>query len=78
MVWDGSVRIARRAVKQAVLPQATACEATHIYAEAYGRAQEFHRFVKTLETYIGTVDARMLLLSTDGDHYRYLKVAGAE
>ncbi len=63
---------------QEVIGRADA-EAARIYAEAYGRDQEFYRFVKTLETYVGTVDAKtLLLLSTDGDFYKYLRDAGKE
>ena len=63
---------------QEVIGRADA-EAARIYAEAYGRDQEFYRFVKTLETYVGTVDAKtLLLLSTDGDFYRYLKDTSKE
>jgi membrane protease subunit HflC len=63
---------------QEVIGRADA-EAAGIYAAAYGRDQEFYRFVKTLETYVDTVDARtLLLLSTDGDFTRYLRDAGKE
>jgi membrane protease subunit HflC len=49
-------------------------EAARIYAEAYGRDQEFYRFVKTMDTYRTTVDkGTLLLLSTDGEFYRYLR-----
>lgn len=63
---------------QEVIGRADA-EAARIYAEAYGRDQEFYRFVRTLEAYVGTVDGRtLLLLSTEGDFYRYLREAGKE
>jgi len=63
---------------QEVIGRADA-EAARIYAEAYGKDAEFYRFVKTLETYVGTVDAKtLLLLSTDSDFYRYLRDAGKE
>src|SRR6185436_20542538 len=43
-------------------------EATAIYAAAYGRAPELYRFVRSMETYRSTVDAKStLVLSTDGD-----------
>ena len=49
-------------------------EATRIYAEAYGQDPEFYRFIKTLETYGNTIDKdSWLVLTTDGDFYRYLK-----
>jgi membrane protease subunit HflC len=53
-------------------------EATTIYAGAYGRAPELYRFLRTMETYRSTVDAKStLVLSTDGDLFRYLQSAGA-
>jgi membrane protease subunit HflC len=53
-------------------------EATAIYAAAYGRAPELYRFLRTMETYRTTVDAKStLVLSTDGDLFRYLQSAGA-
>jgi len=52
-------------------------EATTIYAAAYGRAPELYRFLRTMETYRSTVDAKStLVLSTDGDLFRYLQSAG--
>jgi len=49
-------------------------EATRIYAEAYGRAPEFYAFMQTLESYRQSIDEKTwLVLSTDGDFYRYLK-----
>ena len=51
-------------------------EATTIYAAAYGRAPELYRFLRTMETYRSTVDAKStLVLSTDGDLFRYLQSA---
>jgi membrane protease subunit HflC len=53
-------------------------EATAIYAAAYGRAPELYRFLRTMETYRTTVDAKStLVLSTEGDLFRYLQSAGA-
>jgi membrane protease subunit HflC len=53
-------------------------EATTIYAGAYGRAPELYRFLRTMETYRSTVDAKStLVLSTEGDLFRYLQSAGA-
>ena len=50
--------------------------ATEIYAAAFGRnasTQEFYGFLKTLESYPGVFDAKStLVLSTDGEFYRYL------
>ncbi|MGB5398900.1 MAG: protease modulator HflC, partial [Thermoanaerobaculia bacterium] len=52
-------------------------EATDIYAKAYNQsadARSFYEFLKTMETFEATVDPEtLLLLSTDGDFYRYLK-----
>lgn len=50
--------------------------ATAIYAAAFGRnssTQEFYEFLKTLESYPDVFDASStLVLSTDGEFYRYL------
>ena len=50
--------------------------ATEIYAAAYGRnaqTQDFYGFLKTLESYPAVFDkSSTLVLSTDGDFYRYL------
>ncbi|MEW5984025.1 MAG: protease modulator HflC [Acidobacteriota bacterium] len=49
-------------------------EATRIYAGAYGRDPEFYQFLKTMETYRNTLAAdTLLLLSTDGEFFRFLK-----
>lgn len=49
-------------------------EATQIYAEAYNRDPEFYQFMKTLETYLKTLDQNTwLLLSTDNEFLKYLK-----
>jgi membrane protease subunit HflC len=51
-------------------------EATTIYAAAYGQDQEFYRFLKTMESYQQTMDEdSVLVLSTDGDFYQYLRRA---
>jgi membrane protease subunit HflC len=48
--------------------------ATKVYADAYGRDVEFYSFLKTLESYRKTVtEGGTLVLSTDGEFYRYLK-----
>ncbi len=48
-------------------------EAADIYAEAYNRDPEFYRFVKTMESFIETMDANTtVVLTTNGDFYRYL------
>lgn len=48
-------------------------EAARIYASAYNRDPEFYRFLKTMETYRNTIDPETtLVLTTDGDFYRYL------
>ena len=55
-------------------------EATDVYAQAYNQSvdsRRFYEFLKTMETFEATVDAEtLLLLSTDGDFYRYLKGSG--
>jgi membrane protease subunit HflC len=55
-------------------------EATDIYAQAYNQtaeARRFYEFLKTMETFESTVDPEtLLLLSTDGDFYRFLKGSG--
>ena len=55
-------------------------EATDIYAQAYNQtaeARRFYEFLKTMETFESTVDPQtLLLLSTDGDFYRFLKGSG--
>ena len=52
-------------------------EATAIYAGAYDQSADsrrFYEFTKTMETFRRTVGAdTSLILSTDGDFYRYLK-----
>ena len=49
-------------------------EAAHIYAEAYEQDAEFFAFVQTLETYKQTLQKNSnLILSTEGEFYRYLK-----
>ncbi len=52
-------------------------EATQIYARAYNQSsqsREFYAFLKTMETYLSTFDANSaLILSTEGDFYRYLR-----
>ncbi|MDY0267535.1 protease modulator HflC [Trichloromonas sp.] len=49
-------------------------EAAAIYAEAYGRDQEFYAFVRTLESYRKALKANSrLVISTDSDFYRFLQ-----
>ncbi len=49
-------------------------EAISIYAGAYNNDPEFYAFLKTLETYEKTIDGdTTILLTTDGDYYKYLK-----
>ncbi len=48
-------------------------EATHIYANAYGKSPEFYNFIKTLETYSNTLDSStQFILSTDNPYLKYL------
>jgi len=55
-------------------------EAAEIYAGAYDRSADsrgFYQFLKSMETLESTVDPETwLLLSTDGDFYRFLKDSG--
>lgn len=49
-------------------------EAIKIYAEAYKQSPEFYSFTKTLETYKNTFNDRTaLILTTEGDYFRYLQ-----
>jgi membrane protease subunit HflC len=52
-------------------------EATNIYASAYNRnaeTRDFYQFLKTMETFETTFGQEdWLILSSDGDFYRYLK-----
>ena len=49
-------------------------EATKIYAGAYSKDPEFYSFLKTLDTYKGTLNEKTwLLLTSDSDFYKYLK-----
>jgi membrane protease subunit HflC len=48
--------------------------AAAVYAAAYNRDPEFYAFQRTLETYLDTLRKEdILVLSTDGEFYRYLK-----
>ena len=55
-------------------------EATEIYAGAYNQSADsrnFYEFLKTMETFETTVDPETwMILSTDGDFYRFLKRSG--
>ncbi len=52
-------------------------KATNIYARAYNQnnsSREFYRFIKTMETYQNTlVEKDWLVMSTEGDFFKYLK-----
>lgn len=52
-------------------------EATEIYANAYNRnsaSRDFYEFTKTLDTYKKTLSEKdWLIMSTEGDFYKYLK-----
>ena len=53
-------------------------EAASIYAEAYGRNRDLYRFLKTMDTYRGTIDKdTWLVLSTSADAFRYLQSQNA-
>jgi membrane protease subunit HflC len=52
-------------------------EATRVYGSAYNSDPEFYAFSRTLEAYKEAQNKNsVLLLTTDGDYYRYLKEAG--
>ncbi len=55
-------------------------QATAIYAAAYNRSADsrsFYEFLKTMESYKATLDKESsLILTTDGDFYRFLKEGG--
>lgn len=75
-------RIRSEAYREAQEIQGRAdAEATEVYAGAYNRSADsraFYEFLKTMETFAGTVDAETtLVLSTDGEFYRYLKESGS-
>ncbi|MFC1898480.1 protease modulator HflC [Candidatus Cloacimonadota bacterium] len=49
-------------------------EAIKIYANAYNRDPGFYEFLKTLETYIETMDKKnTLIMTTDSDYFKYIK-----
>ncbi len=49
-------------------------KATNIYAKAYNLDPEFYQFMKTLETYVSSLNKdTWLLLSTDSEFLKYLK-----
>lgn len=49
-------------------------EATRIYAQAYNLDPEFYQFMKTLETYVASLDKETwLLLTTESEFFKYLK-----
>jgi len=54
-------------------------QATEIFAQAYDQSAEsrsFYEFLKTMETFQNTVDGNTwLLLSTDGDFYRFVEAS---
>jgi membrane protease subunit HflC len=71
-------QITSEAYKQAqsIVGKADA-EAINIYAGSYEQNPEFYSFLKTLETYKGTIDDKStVILTTDSDYYKYLKSLG--
>jgi membrane protease subunit HflC len=71
-------RIQSEAYRQALEIRGRAdAGATSIYAAAYDQSaesREFYQFLKTMETYRNTLDpGTSLILTTDGEFYRYLK-----
>ena len=52
-------------------------EATKVYGDAYNRDPEFYAFSRTLEAYKESQNKNsVMILTTDGDYYRYLKDGG--
>ena len=52
-------------------------DATRIYARAYNLDPEFYQFMKTLETYVASMDKETwLILTTETEFFRYLKSSG--
>jgi modulator of FtsH protease HflC len=68
-------RITSEAYRAAQTIRGTAdSTATRVYADAYGHDPAFYALLKTLETYQKTIgEKETLVLSTDGDFYRFLK-----
>ncbi len=70
-VQSGAYREAREIIGDAD------AEATDIYAAAYNRSGDtraFYEFLKTMEIYKTTLDSEtLLLLSTDGEFYKFIK-----
>ncbi len=70
-IQSGAYRMARE-----IMGNADAV-ATKIYAAAYDRSaasRAFYEFLKTMETYQNTLDAETsLILSTDGEFYKFIK-----
>jgi membrane protease subunit HflC len=74
------LRIQSEAYRQAQEIKGRAdAQATNIFASAYNRsadARNFYEFLKTMETYGSTIDkSTSLILSTDGDFYKFLKTS---
>lgn len=68
-------KITSQAYRQAqeIMGKADA-EATKTYAQAYSKDPEFYSFLKTLETYPGTLDKdSWLILTSNSDFFKYLK-----
>jgi membrane protease subunit HflC len=52
----------------------TDAQATKIYASAYNNDPEFYSFLKTLDTYVSTIDKEStIILTTDSDYFEFLK-----
>ena len=76
------LKVQSEAYKQAQEIKGTAdAEATRIYAASYNRSAEtrsFYEFMKTMDSYKTTLDKEsLLMLTTDGDYFRYLKESDA-
>ena len=67
-------RIRSEAYKKAQKIRGTAeAQTTEIYGKSFGQDPEFYSLSKTLESYGSQPDSKVdLILSTDGDYYKYL------
>ena len=68
-------RIRSEAYEKAQKIRGTAeAKTTAIYGDAFGQDPEFYSFSKTLESYGNQPESKVeIILSTDGDYYKYLK-----
>lgn len=71
---DARVTVANAERDAMILRGKGDAEAARIYAEAYGQDQEFYVFLRSLEAYRKTIDARTtLVLSPKAEFFRFLE-----